>query len=95
MLRSVLDKLARKALKWSVQRLLTDKASREEFIRRVNNETWLSAQMSSGGHALRDLKPIGMEETISIMCVLRDSCTYIGKDSQTNPVDYYNKTWKG
>ncbi|CAL9962314.1 hypothetical protein VPHD249_0078 [Vibrio phage D249] len=92
----MLNFIAKKALQWSIRRLYSSDSPkrREEFIRKVNNETWLSAHMSSGGHALRDLKPIGMEETISVVCVLSDSCTYDGKDHRFTKVDYYNANWK-
>lgn len=89
----MLKVIAKKLLPWCVRTLYSTESDRKEFIRKVNNETWIGSQIGSGGHSLRDTKPIGNEEVVSIICVLADNCTYIGNDAKFNEVDYYNSEW--
>lgn len=89
----MLRSIARKVLPWCVRVLYSSKESRKEFIRQVNNETWIGSQMGSGGHSLIHSKPIGNEEMVSIMCVLRGDRTYIGEDSKFKEIDHYNSEW--
>ena len=88
-------KILQKILTYCVRQLYSTEIQREEFKRKVNNETWVGSQIGSGGHSLSVSKPICNEEVISIMCVLCDNRTYIGADSKTTPVDYYQSEWKG
>ena len=89
----MLELLARKILPWCIKILYSSRESRKEFIRQVNNETWIGSQIGSGGHSLTHSKPIGNEEAISIMCVLSDSRTYLGDDAKFKEIDYYNSEW--
>ena len=91
----MINKLARWILPWCINRLYSSEESRKEFIRMVNNETWIGSQIGSGGHSLKETKPIGNEEVISIMCVLRGCCTYIGDDAKFKEIDYYKSEWVG
>lgn len=88
-----LNKIARRLLPWCISRLYSSGNSRKEFIRQVNNETWIGSQIGSGGHSLRDSKPIGDEEAISIFCVLRNDKAYVGDDAKFRKIDYYNSEW--
>lgn len=78
-----------------VRKIYGSEEQRKEFRRQVNNETWISAQIGSGGHSLSASKPICNEEAVSIMCVLQGSRTHIGDESMFNDVDYYRANWKG
>lgn len=89
------EKFLRKLLRWCVKELYSSEEQRNEFKRQVNNETWISSQIGSGGHSLMTSKPICNEEVVSIMCVLRGDRTYIGDDDKTSPVSYYESKWKG
>lgn len=88
------DRLLRKLLAYCVSQLYSTDEQRAEFKRQVNNETWIGSQIGSGGHSLMSSKPICNEEVISIMCVLKDSRTYLGDDDKTIPIDYYQSEWK-
>ncbi|AUR93319.1 hypothetical protein NVP1187O_006 [Vibrio phage 1.187.O._10N.286.49.F1] len=88
-------KLLQKLLTYCVRQLYSTDKQRADFKRKVNNETWISSQIGSGGHSLMASRPICNEEVVSIMCVLCDNRTYIGDDDKTIPVDYYRSEWKG
>lgn len=87
------SKVARALLRWCIKTLYSSKESRKEFIRMVNNETWIGSQIGSGGHSLAHSKPISNEEVISIMCVLADNRTYLGNDAKFKEIDYYSSEW--
>ena len=82
-------------LKVCVRKLYSSEEQRKEFRRQVNNETWISAQISSGGHSLSASKPICNEEVVSIMCVLQCNRTHIGDESMFHDIDYHRADWKG
>jgi len=87
------SKVAKILLRWCVRTLYSTPESRKEFIRKVNNETWIGSQIGSGGHSLMASKPISNEEVISIMCVLSDNCTYTGSGKKFKEIDYYSSEW--
>jgi hypothetical protein len=89
----MLKAIARKLLPWCVKILYSSDKSRKDFIRKVNNETWIGSQIGSGGHSLGVSKPIGNEEVVSIMCVLANNRTYIGDDAKFKEIDYYTSEW--
>lgn len=90
----MLSNIARRLLPWCIKILYSTDESRKDFIRKVNNETWIGSQIGSGGHSLIHSKPIGNEEVISIMCVLKESRTYLGDDAKFEEMGYYNSKWK-
>ena len=89
----MLKAIAKKLLPWCIKTLYSSDVSRKDFIRKVNNETWIGSQIGSGGHSLAVSKPISNEEVISIMCVLADNCTYAGDDAKFEEIDYYRSEW--
>lgn len=80
------QKLLQKLLTYCIRQLYSTPEQRNEFKRKVNNETWIGAHIGSGGHSLMTSKPICNEEVVSIMCVLCDNRTYIGDDDKTLPI---------
>jgi hypothetical protein len=88
-------KLLQKVLTHCINQLYSAPEQRKEFTRKVNNETWIGSQISSGGHSLMASKPICNEEVVSIMCVLCDNRTHIGDEDMTIPISYYESKWKG
>lgn len=87
-------KILQKLLTFCVLRLYSTEQQRNEFKRKVNNETWVGGQIGSGGHSLSVSTPICNEEVVSIMCVLCDNRTHISDNDMTTPVNYYKSDWK-
>lgn len=89
-----MERIYRWLLKQCIHKLYSTDEARNEFKRQVNNETWLSSQIGTGGHSLSTSKPICNEEVVSIMCTLCENRTYVGDDDKTTPINYYESSWK-
>ena len=66
----------------------------KKLVDEVNSETWLGAQIETGGHALSKLKPIGDYEAISIRAAISNSKSCIEGSVSTTDIDYWEKNWK-
>ena len=87
--RKKLDQFWRFVLKVSFNKVYP---KNETFVNEVNSETWVGAQIESGGHALSTLKPIGDYEAISIRCVISGNRSATD-DICTKDIDYWSKEW--
>lgn len=89
-----MDRLWRYLLKISFNKIYGDDKSLNEFIDTVNSETWIGAQIETGGHALRDLKPLVEFEAISIKAVLTGRKSMSDGSIKTEKIDHWNSSWK-
>lgn len=87
----MMDKLFRLILSWSFTRVYGGGLDR--LVDEINSETWLGANIETGGHALSVLKPIGQYEAISIKCVITGQKTCNDVTVKTKQVDYWTKEW--
>lgn len=59
----------------------------------INAETWIGAQIETGGHALSVLKPIGEYEMISISCAITGRKTADDNAVRSQKLDFWRSNW--